>query len=236
MEHTGGAWEGLTSGAQKGAAKGFELGLKYHPGAPPPSLIGLAAWPLFLLVGLAVGATLGTTVGTIVGGVSGMTQGIIHPQDNNSLDEQKIVRETLDSYLQKLGMQERIRKEVVAVARQNTSHPITELDQGGPTQRKIPVSYQSLKEKNLDTILEVSVVSLGLESTSAFAPDFSVFMVIKADLRRVEDDAILYRTTLNYTSHSLPYEEWAEKNAYAFQRALNEGYRNLAEQVVSTLL
>jgi hypothetical protein len=165
-----------------------------------------------------------------------MTMGMIDPMDSDPINNQTVLRQTLDTYLQKLGIQERIRKEGVAVARQNTSHHITELDEEGPIKRGSAVSYQNLKEQNLDTVLEVAVVSHGLKSTSAFDPDFSVLMVVKADLRRVEDDALLYRTTLTHTSHSLPYEEWAGNNVYAFQRALNEGYRSLTEQVVAKLL
>jgi hypothetical protein len=232
IEHTSGVWEGVKSGAKEGAYKGGSVGsyvLEYtqeyhgfwHPGA--------------LLLAL-VSSVVGATVGTIAGGLGGMTMGMINPQDSNPRADQAVVRQTLDKYLQKMGMQERIRKDMVAFARQNTSHQVRELDKEGPTQRGREVSYQKLKEQNLDTVLEVSVLSLGLEGTSAFDPEFSIFMVVKADLRRVEDDALLYRTTLTHTSQSLPYEEWAGNNVYAFQRALNEGYRDLAEQVVAKLL
>jgi len=232
IEHTSGAWKGLKSGAKEGAYKGGSIGsyvLEYtqeyhgfwHPGA--------------LLLAL-VSSVVGATVGTMAGGLGGMTMGMIDPMGSDSMKNEAVVRQTLDAYLQEMGMQERIRKEVVAVARQNTSHLITELDKEGPIKRGSEVSYQKLKEQNLDSILEVAVVSLGLKSTSAFDPDFSVFMVVKADLRRVEDEALLYRTTLTHTSQSLPYEEWAGNNVYAFQRALNEGYRSLAEQIVAKLL
>ena len=238
LERTSGAWEGLKSGVQKGGAEGIEFVFEHElfPHGCPPSPIGLIVLPLCLLMGLVLGVTLGATVGTIAGGLGGMTMGMVDPMDSDPMKNEAVLRQTLDAYLQKLGMQERIRKEVVAAARQNTSHQVRELDKEGPTQRGSEVSYQKLKEQNLDSILEVAVVSLGLKSTSAFDPDFSVFMVVKADLRRVEDDALLYRTTLTHTSQSLPYEEWAGNNVYAFQRALNEGYRSLAEQVVAKLL
>ncbi|MDH5426833.1 MAG: hypothetical protein OEZ57_05660 [Nitrospirota bacterium] len=236
IEHTSGAWKGLKSGAKEGAAKGMELGTEYHPGGCPPNLIGLAACPLFMLLGLAVGVTLGATVGTVAGGVGGMTKGMIHLEDANSFDEHKIVRKTLDSYLQKLGMQERLRNEVTYFAKQKTSHTIIELEEEGPTRPGSILGYQRLKKENFDTVLEVTVLSLGLKSTSAFNPEFSVFIVGKADLRRVEDDALLYRTTLTHTSQPQPYEEWAGENVYAFQRALNDGYRSLAEQIVVKLL
>ncbi len=232
LNRTSGAWEGLKSGAKDGAQKGGSIGFyvleytqEYHGGWHPGAIL------------LALASSIvGTTVGTIVGGGVGMTKGTINPGDANALDDLKIMRQTLDAYLKELGMQERFRREVVSYARQNTSQDITELDQEGPTKRDSMVSYQRLKEDDLDTILEVSVVSIGLKSTSAFHPEFSVFMVVKADLLRIEDETLLYRTTLTHTSQSLPYEEWASNNVYAFQRALNDGYRNLAEQIVATLL
>lgn len=231
IEHTSGAWKGLKSGAKEGAHMGGSIGFGMLENPP----LDLNPGPPVLLLALVI-SVVGATVGTIAGGVGGMTMGMIDPMDSDPMKNQAVVRQTLDAYLQKLGMQERIRKEVVAAARQNTSHRITELDKEGPIKRGSEVSYQKLKEQNLDSILEVAVVSLGLKSTSAFDPDFSVFMVVKADLRRVEDDALLYRTTLTHTSQSLPYEEWAGNNVYAFQRALNEGYRSLAEQIVAKLL
>jgi len=231
IEHTSGAWEGLKSGATEGALKGGSIGWEVVENmqwscCPHPALLLLAL----------VSSVVGATVGTIAGGLGGMTKGMIDPMDSDPMKNQVVLRQTLDAYLQKLGMQERIRREVVRVAQQNTSHQVRELDKEGPTQRGSEVSYQKLKEQNLDSVLEMSVLSLGLEGTSAFDPDFSMFMVVKADLRRVEGDALLYRTTLTHNSQSLPYEEWAGNNVYAFQRALNEGYRNLAEQIVAKLL
>ena len=232
IEHAGGAWEGLKSGANKGALTGGSIGWEVIEVMQEP-------WggvhPAAILLAL-VSSVVGATVGAVLGGLGGMTTGMLNSMASDPKKKQAVVRQTLDAYLQKLGMQERIRREVVAVAQQNTSHLVKELDKEGPTQRGSEVSYQKLKEQNLDSVLEVSVLSLGLEGTSAFDPDFSVFMVVKADLRRVEDDALLYRTTLTHTSQSLPYEEWAGNNVYAFQRALTKGYRSLAEQVVAKLL
>lgn len=236
LEHTSGAWEGLKSGAQKGAAKGIEFGTEFHPGGCPPSLIGLAVCPLFILLGLAVGVTLGATIGTIAGGLGGMTMGMLDPTDNKLTKDPALLRPIFDWYLKELGMQANIRKDVVAVAQQNTSHQVIALDKEGPAQRGSAVSYQKLKEQNLDTVLEVSVRSLGVKSTSSSDPIFSVFLVVRAELRRVADDAILYRANFTHTSPSLPLDEWMLSNALAFRMALEKGYRNLAEQIVSTLL
>ena len=52
----------------------------------------------------------------------------------------------------------------------------------------------------------------------------------------IRSDAILYRANFTHTSPSLPLDEWMLSNALAFRMALEKGYRNLAEQIVSTLL
>jgi hypothetical protein len=142
----------------------------------------------------------------------------------------------LDWYLNELGVQERLRKEVATIAKQSTSHQIMELEKEGPAQRGRQFSYQNLKEQNLDSVLEVNVRSLGIKSVSSSDAIFSVFITVRADLRRVEDEALLYRTSLTHTSPSLPLDEWTLNNALPFRKALDEAYRKLAEQIVATLL
>ena len=226
-DHTSGAWEGLKSGATEGAKAG--------PGVGGSMVESLPADLPFMLLTVLV-TTVVATVGAITGGLGGMTMGMINPQDSNPRDDQEVVKQALDTYLQKLGMQERIRKEVVAVARMNPSHQVRELDKEGPTEWGQLVSYHQLTEQGLDSIVEVSVLSLGLEGTSGFNPEFSIFMVVRADLRRVADDALLYRARFNYTSPSQPFDEWMATHALAFRMTLDKGYRSLAEQIVAKLL
>ena len=164
-----------------------------------------------------------------------MTLGMLDPEKESSKGDLVILRQTLDTHLKKLGIQGRLRSAVVALAGRNTAYHITTLLEGGAINPNQEVDYQKFKEQGLDTVLEVSVQSLGLEGTSLFDPDCLVFMVGKADLWRLSDGALLYRARFLYQTQSLPYKEWAAQNSHEFEQALNEGYRQLAKQIVSKL-
>ena len=231
-EHLRGAWEGLKSGTKEGAQKGGSIGVHvleftqeyhgfWHPGA--------------LILALA-SSIVGATVGTVMGGVVGITEGIVNPDTDEVPKDSEILGPVLDWYLEELGIQERLRKEVVSLAKKNTFHPIEELEVGGPVQRGSEVNYQKLEEHSFKSILEVSVLSFGVKSDSSSDPIFSVFLTVKADLQRVKDNALLYRVHLTHSSPSLSLDQWTVNNALAFRTALNEGYRKLAEQIVGTLL
>lgn len=234
-----GAWEGLKSGAKKGVRKGMEIGAKFHPGAPPPSPIGLALMPLFYLVGLIVGVTVGAAVGTITGGIGGMTMGMMEPEKKepkkDSLGDLPDLQKTLETYLETLGMQKRFRNEVVTIVGQKPSLSVQELTGGGPSKPNGQIDFLHFQEKGLDLVLVVSIASLGLQGTSKLHKKVQIFMVGKADLWRVADQVLLYRKTVFFQTPSQPYESWAADNARAFEKALNQGYRNLAEQVSTTL-
>ena len=214
---------GAGRGAPRGAVQGFGSSLRVFAelgrGCSEPVLCGAA-----LLVGLGILAA-ATTVGTVVGAVHGAATA--EPAAKVAEEEA-----ALKNALAGLKIQEAIRDYVIQVALEQTRHLLVVLSDQGPTALDEKISYRAPASQAIDTVLEVSVLSLGLTGEWAVNQPLAVFMTARSRLIRISDGAELYALPLEYSSGTRTFTEWAANNAQPFREELDRAYQNIAERIV----
>lgn len=130
-----------------------------------------------------------------------------------------------------------LRERVLRAAEDRTSHHLVPLRDPAPTQPYERVNYESLGEKGIDTVLEISVPKLGLMEFSDHLgrPDAMLVMSALARLIRVEDGEELYARTWEYGGASHTPTQWAANNAKLLREELDGALQTLAEWIANEL-
>ena len=111
----------------------------------------------------------------------------------------------------------------------------------GPAALNEEVSYRLLAREGIDTILEISVLALGLAGEWGVNSPLAVFMTVRTRLIQVVDDTALYDSTSKYRSttdkfiETHKFTEWAANNAQPFREELVRAYQSLARKIVEEL-
>ena len=183
------------------------------------------------LVGIIwLAALVGSTVGgAVAGAVSGAVDAL--PPD--------MVREaeaTLTQSLAALKLQEQVRDRVVQVARNKRRHPVRVLADAGPLSPEEQATYASAASHDIDSILEISVLTVGLTGDWDANPPLALTLGGRVRLVRVHDGTELHVAPMAYTSGVRTFTEWAGSDAQAFREELDRGLQYLAESVVEQTL
>jgi hypothetical protein len=180
-------------------------------------------------VGFALGIALSPVFaagGAIYGAIEGETAEAIRKTE-----------ETLDHSLTTLRGQEVVQKQVLSLARERTRCTFVVPAQSGPNALDEETKYDSLKGKDIDTVLEISVRKFGLWGEKrAMNPPLSLFMTVSIRLIRVEDDTVLSSRTFRYESEEKQkFTKWIKNNAQPFREELDRCFKSLAERIVTEL-
>jgi hypothetical protein len=218
----GSALEGPTSGKWSGAAKGAGLGARNMllGGLVMAAGVSFASGGAGALVGgailaLAIGLT---PVAALVGGIYGAVAA-------EPADKVKAAEAALKSAFTDLKVQEAIRDRILRVARDRTDYGLVPLGEN----------------VDVDTILEISLPSLGLVGPAAVDPE--LFLIVRACPRlvRAADGAELYPPgpeglrEVAYTSVPRKFFEWAAEDARLFREEMERSYQGLAEKIVEDI-
>ena len=133
-------------------------------------------------------------------------------------------------------MQEAQRQEVLAVARERTTHVLIEDGEVGPTYKEEEVFYESLHKNGVDTVLELSVVSLGMQGETGVDPDLTLTLTVTGRLVRAGDGFVLKNKTLTHRSNPHVYSTWGANEGEFFQRELEAAYKGLGNTITSQFL
>lgn len=163
--------------------------------------------------------------GALLGGLAGAERA----EPAATVDEAEAALKTA---LVTLKVQEAMRDRVLRLARNQTRRRFILLSEQGPTALDEKVSYQSLASAGVDSALEVSVVSFGLEGRWSINPEVALFMTLRTRLVRVGDGTLIYEATFEHKGEARTFAEWAANNAQPFRDALEAAYQSLAQRVV----
>lgn len=183
------------------------------PGGPPLGLLFvLAVIGLLILTGVAVHDLFST------------------PDDPQGLAQTQAL---LVKALADLRMQETFRDTVVNQARSVTPHEFVIVTDYGPQTQEDTFDYNGLVGQGLDTILELSVQSVGLVSGQGGDDlPFSLDMKVRARLVGLAQQNVIYDTTFKHRSEQRPFSEWADNKAQLFRDAIAEAYQELAKGIM----
>jgi len=214
--------KGRPEGAVKGAAIAFagvmEGGLRGANG-----LSGEAAG--FYLLFLFALATAATPVGAVVGAVKAMP-------GKEAASSEALTREILE----RLRTQEVLRDEVLRAGIDRTGHRLLSVDGVGPAAPDNVASYESLAEKGIDTVLEVALLRIALESEQwGSDPPLKLAMSARGRLVRVGDGTLADVNDFFSWSMQRRFAEWTADNAALLGQAYEDGYRRLAEDIVTRI-
>lgn len=124
---------------------------------------------------------------------------------------------------------------VFATAREMTLHPLVLIEDMGPTTLDEKVDYHPLKERGINTVLELKVLRVGLWGEKGINPPLGFFMTVNARYIRVEDGKDLYDHTFRFEGVSRKFADWAENSGEPFRKELERCYQTLATEIVEKL-
>lgn len=137
--------------------------------------------------------------------------------------------------LGKLKIQETLRDRVLQVAKSQTQRLLALIGDQGPALPKEPVSYRPPPDQNIDTVLELSVMNIGMVGEEQVNPSVALVMTARVRLILVKENAVLYDQVFEHRSDERTYLEWATSNALPFHQEFERAYQSLAENIVTVL-
>jgi len=211
----------LTSGKDAGAAK--EAGKAALMSAVGGGQCLALLYPPAIAVCYAVFVTGVTTVGAITGAVR-----------TESAEKITAAHLSMKTRLEDFKLQETVRDAVVQYAREVELPGFSILkDQGPEDLNALPVYRPAIGER-LDTVVELSVVSLEAEVTGRKGNLILVKMKFRVRVVNASDGKILDSFTRQYAAR-MPAEEWFKDNARMISNVIQSWYRGFAETVVDEL-
>ena len=182
---------------------------------------GAALYLLFL----GALATAAAPVGAVVGAVKAMP------------GREAVASEALAKViLERLRTQEVLRDEVLRVGTEKTGRRQVLIEGVGPSSAENVATYESLAGQGIDTVLEVALQRIALETdTWGSDPPLTFTMRARCRLVRVPDGAVLDDHAYRTTSVSRKFSEWGVDNGALLGRVYEEGYRNLAAAIVDRI-
>lgn len=212
--------KGRPEGAIKGAATAFAGVLV---GGMQVPISGEAAG-IYLLFLLAL-ATAATPVGAVVGVVRAM------PGKEASSSE-----ELAKEILERMRTQEALRDEILGAGIEKSGHRLIPVDGVGPSSVDNVVTYKSLAGKGIDTVLEVALQRIALESEKwGSNPPLKFTMKARCRLVRVADGTVIDDHEYQTSSAERRFADWTSDNAALLGKEYVDGYRKLASAIIQRI-
>ncbi|HSB05388.1 MAG TPA: hypothetical protein VLK23_09345 [Thermodesulfobacteriota bacterium] len=178
-------------------------------------------------------------VGAAVGGIIGAVKGIPSSKIKESQDG-------LNSYLSTVDFQETMRERFLSVVKGQTQNAFVLIEGEGPNALDEEVTYGSLSDKGIDTVLEISVRKCDLRAAKYLPeggtdkrinPHLRLLMAVGTRLIRIEDGKVLWCHIFisEYESNLLKFSEWSVNNAQPFREELDRAFQYLATEIVKAL-
>jgi hypothetical protein len=175
----------------------------------------------------AFACCLATPFALCIGGL----KGAIKAPPVEEVEESEAV---LGDVLKEMQVQEKMRDHILQIAQKQTRHSFVVLEGQGPITNDEELSYGSLSDRGIDTVLEVSVMNVELRGKLESYSPLRFFMTIRTRLIRVGDGEVFYVATLIYrsTEHRL---DWEDNDFKLFREESTRCYPIVAEKIVGEL-
>jgi hypothetical protein len=204
--------KGRVAGAMKGAGKGAAYAIVQSSGGVFPLLEG--AWGIALAPFYA-----------LYGGIRGA--------------KQAGARVALEKALAELKIQGSIRSQLFELALQRVPRPLVLLEEGGPATPNEKVNYLFSATEGIDTVLEVSVLRIGLRSDEEkdIDPPLLISMDVHIKVIKVEDHTVIYADTIGWEDngplHNAP--EWSANDGQMFRKESERSCQRIAMEILEDL-
>jgi len=214
--------KGRPEGAIKGAAIAF-VGVLGEGIRGANGISGEAAG--FYLLFLLALATAATPVGAVVGAVRAMP-------GKEAASSEVLAKEILE----RMRTQEILRGEILDAGIENSGHRLIPVDGVGPSSMDNVVTYESLAGKGIDTVLEVALQRIALESEKwGSNPPLKLTMKARCRLVRVSDGTVIDDHEYRTSSAERRFTGWTFDNGALLGKEYVDGYRKLASAIIQRI-
>jgi len=233
-EVTDGKAQGSLKGAKKGATIGATPGVAVSEGTrvvcslgPGYTYGGSVVCAVLWVGGMGV-AIAGGAVGAVAGGVIGA----VKADSAETVQEQQ---ERAKAVLAELKIQEIVRDRFEQYAKERGRPMFVTISDTGPTSLYEEVSYQSLSPQKIDTVLEITVTRLGMQTGDKYKLDIdlslAVFINARSRLVQTKNNTLLQDRPYIFESETRTLSEWSADNGRLTAESLTQGYQKIAEQI-----
>ena len=136
---------------------------------------------------------------------------------------------------EEVNIQQVMRDSILWTAREKTNYTFVNLDERGPSSPDEEVDYSPLANEGIATVLEISVLDVGLVGSGKTYPNLVFFISMQIRLIRPVDGEEVYAAIVPHYGEMHKYSLWAADNAKLFRAALHTGSEKLSEEVVELL-
>jgi hypothetical protein len=219
--------KGRLSGAAMGAGMGTGAGALYGLTLVPPGgpCRGEACTAIAILA--AASATIGGVIGGVAGGIKGAVNAV--PRG-----EAQKIEATIKNAFGGIGIQKTMASSVFKNSLELPHYTFILLDQDDFI-IPIPYDFVLLKEKGIDTILELNVKSGGFKEGRGENPIISFFMKVHTKLIRTTDGKEIYSREFEYKSAKHNSADWLDMEARLLQEEIDHCFNDLPRQIVEEL-
>lgn len=183
--------------------------------------LGICLVALIWLITLPFAACIGCIVGAVKA----------KPPVELDAESEVALREAFEQ----ANIQQVMRDCILLTATEKTNYTFVNLDERGPNSPDEEVDYSPVAEEGVATVLEISVLDVGLFSNSKIHPNLMFFMSVQTRLIRTVDGEEVYAATAPYYGEMHEYSLWAADNAKLFRAAFRTGSKKLSGEVVELL-
>ena len=164
---------------------------------------------------------------------AGCIVGAVKAKPTEELDAESEV--ALRDVFEQVNIQQITRDCILWTAREKTNYTFVNLDERGPSSPDEEVDYSSLADEGITTVLEISVLDVGLVEISENYPNLAFFMSLQTKLIRAVDGEEVYAAIVPYYGEMHKESLWAADNAKLFRAALHTGSEKVSGEVVELM-
>lgn len=234
-----GRWAGATAGALTGAYLGAVFGYVACTVAILSGPGSYCAFPEPILVGAGLGALVGQAAQS---GQRGKTENRVIVTDylqllNAAPEDKKGETETRLRAIFEPGaeLQGKLRYAVVDAATRSGVQGVTEIPGGTPTVGGQGVDHRQFPDANVDTLLEVGLVSISFIGNYGVDPELLLHAVAVVRLVDAKTKVELYKHSFTYESKSKKASEWNADEARLINEEIENAYRSLGQSIVDDI-
>lgn len=220
--------KGRLSGAGKGAAIGTGAGALYglsllgHGGSCSGGSCGAV---------IVILATASATIGGVMGGVAGGISGAVNAVPKG--EAQKIEATTKNAF-DGIGIQKTMAASVFKNSLEFSNYVFV-LFEGEDFIISTPYNFSFLKERGIDTVLELNVKGGGFKEGKGKNPLIAFFMKVHTRLIRTMDGKEIYSREFEYKSSKHNSADWLDTDAHLLREEIDNCFKELPRQIVEEL-
>jgi hypothetical protein len=219
--------KGRLSGAAMGAGIGTGAGALYGLTLIPPGgpCRGQECGAVVILA--ATSATIGAILGGVAGGITGAVNAV--PKE-----EARRIEATAKNAFHGIIIQKTMAASVFKNSLESPDYNFILLGEDDFI-ISTPYDFNLLRERGIDTVLELNVKGAGFKEGRGENPLIVFFVKVHTRLIRTMDGKEIYSREFEYKSSKYNSADWLDDDAHLLREEINNGFKELSRQIVEEL-